>query len=71
MRVQFFLSNGSHPLPRQRTVNPLYVGNHVVHGPLAPFVKRICRVTPRTTQVAGGQADEDARASGVRRFALD
>jgi hypothetical protein len=34
-------------------------------------MKRVWRIAPRATKIARGQAHEDARPPGVRRFALD
>ena len=47
------------------------VPHDLIHRHPASFVKRVRRVAPRTTQVAGGQADEDAGTPGVRRFSLN
>ena len=43
----------------------------IVDGHPATFGERIRRVAPRASQVAGGEADEHARPTGVRRLALN
>ena len=55
----------------ERTAVPFDPGHHVVDRHLPALVEGIRSVAPRAPQVAGGQADEDARLAGPRRFALD
>src|ERR1700694_1016730 len=38
---------------------------------LAPFVKGVLGIAPRAPQIASGEPDEHAGASGPGRFALD
>jgi hypothetical protein len=50
---------------------PLDLRHDIVDGALRPLVEGICRVAPGATQIAGGQADEYARPSGISGFTLD
>ena len=48
-----------------------HLPHHVVHATLGALVERVLRIAPRTPEIAGGQAHEDARPTRVRRFSLD
>src|SRR5262249_27583631 len=54
----------------ERAVVSIHSGKHGIDGLLRSLVERVRRVAPRTSQVAGGEAHEDARTPRIARLAL-
>src|SRR5882672_11221272 len=55
----------------ERAGERLHLLQNLFEGTFGALVERVRRVTPRAPEIARGEADEDTRAPGVARLALD
>ena len=55
----------------ERAIEATDLVQYLFDGPLATFMERVLRVTPRTPQVTCGQTDEYARATHIGRLPLN